>query len=140
MSHVGRIAGAFLGTGLLIALACPVATATDRVPTIAFTVKVLSPTSRLVHIVDRDTVPGYFFLIRAVDSPRIVAAKAPNGPCMISQGSFFVLTERHNEYRAHCRFTLAPGKAFDVRLTTHGRGNVAAVACPRKPASGPCAF
>jgi hypothetical protein len=106
-------------------------------PKIAVTIKVLSPTSRLVHIVNRDTVTGYLFLIRSVDSPKILSA---SGRCVLSKSLFFVVTEKHYEYRAHCRFALAQGRALDIRLGTRGGGALGVFACPPRPNVGPCRF
>ncbi len=76
---------------------------------------------RLVHIVNRDSIAGRFFLIRSVDSPRITAANVvKKGPCVIDKGL----------YRAKCTGTLAPGKALDIHLTKSGGGTINVFACP----------
>jgi hypothetical protein len=110
-----------------------------RLSRIAVTIKALSPTARVVHIVNRDTVAGSFFLIHSTDSPRILSASSPTGPCTISEARFYI-TSWHTEYRAHCRFALAPQRAVDIRLNTRGAGKLAAFACPSHPSSGPCKF
>ncbi len=103
-----------------------------RLPKITASVKVLSPTARLVHIVNNDNVPGYFFVAHSTDSPKILSATSPSGPCKIVKVVFFTIT-KHTEYRAHCKVTLAPGKAVNVRLqTTRGNGTVAVLVCPTK--------
>jgi hypothetical protein len=143
MTNKSRIVTALTAAGLVIALASSAqagrssASGTRRLPKIAATIKVLSPKSRLVHIVNLDTVPGYLFLIRSVDSPKILSA---SDHCVLSRSLFFILTQQHYEYRAHCRFTVAPGRAFDVRLGTRGGGQLGVVACPPRPNVGPCAF
>ena len=140
---MSRILTALTAAGLVIALASSAqagptsASETSRLPRIAVTIKVLSPTSRLVHIVNRDTVTGYLFLIRSVDSPKILSA---SDPCVVSKGPFFVVTEKHYEYRAHCKFALAPGRAHDFRLGTRGGGALGVFACPRGASVGPCRF
>jgi hypothetical protein len=131
-----------IALGLLLAVALPTyaPAASPRVPEISATVRALSPTSRLVHIVNRGTVPGYLFLIRSVDSPKIVSATGPTGSCTTSWGLFFIASDKHYEYRAHCKFTLAPGRALDIRVSTRGAGKLGVIACPRAPAAGPCKF
>ena len=99
------------------------------VPTIAATVKVLSPTARLVHIVNTDNVPGYFFLITSTDSPKIVSA---SGPCKVFKVGTVIGIKQHTHYRAHCKVALRPGKAVDIRLTTSGNGNIGVTVCPTK--------
>ncbi|HKP17298.1 MAG TPA: hypothetical protein VJT84_02395 [Gaiellaceae bacterium] len=130
--------------GLLLALATSAqagrtsSAATNRLPVISVTVKAPSATSRIVHVVNRDTVVGSYFLIRAVDRPKIVSAVGPTGPCTVSESPFLIVTDKHIEYRAHCRFTLKPGRAVDFRLSTRGAGTVAAFVCPPKPTTFPC--
>jgi hypothetical protein len=143
MTNMSRIVTVLTAAGLVIALASSAqagrssASDTSRLPKIAVTIKVPSPKSRLVHIVNQDTVPGYLFLIRSVDSPKIVSA---NDLCVLSKSLFFAVTEKHYEYRAHCRFTLAPGRTLDIRLGTRGAGTLSVFACPPRPTVGPCAF
>src|SRR5262249_42631836 len=98
-----------------------------------------SPTSRLVHIVNHDTVPGYLFLIRSTDSPKIVSARHPAGSCVLTTSRFFV-TSWHTEYRAKCRATLSPGRTLNIRVTVRGAGTLGVLPCPAHPAAGPCRF
>ena|SRR5947207_1083304 len=143
MTNKSTIVTALTAAVLVIVLASSAqagrsfASGTSRLPKIAVTIKAPSPTTRLVHIVNLDTVPGYLFLIRSVDRPKILSA---SDHCVLSKSGFFVLAQEHYEYRAHCRFTLAPGRAFDVRLGTRGGGQLGVFACPPRPNVGPCAF
>jgi hypothetical protein len=85
------------------------------------TVKTLSPTSRLVHIVNRDRVPYGRIVVQAIGSPRITAATKP---CVIERDLGFEGTVSTWRYRATCKRSVAAGKTFDVRLTTAGKGRI----------------
>jgi hypothetical protein len=88
-------------------------------PKVSATVKTLSPTSRLVHIANRDRVTYRTFIVQSVNKPKILGAKATK-PCPVqrdgaSNGVTFIW-----RYRATCTKALAPGKTLDIRLTTLG--------------------
>ena len=99
-------------------------------PKLTASVKTLSPTSRVVHIVNRDQVTYREFRLESTRTPRITAATAANKQCPVlrngaSNGVTFIWS-----YRATCKRALAPGKTLDVRLTTSsgsGRINVSVV-------------
>ena len=90
-------------------------------PKLTATVKTLSPTSRLVQIVNRDDVTYRHFVIQSVRTPKILAATKP---CVVqrdgtSNGVTFIW-----RYRATCKKALAPGRTLNVRLTTQGSGRI----------------
>jgi hypothetical protein len=103
-SAVGLVAGAMAGA--------PKVTATVTSP---------SPTSRLVHIVNRDHVTYRNFIVETQNKPELVAVEKP---CAIERDGGFIGTTYRWRYRAVCKKAVAPGKTFDIRLTTKGRGVV----------------
>ena len=103
-SAVGLVAGAMAGA--------PKVTATVTSP---------SPTSRLVHIVNRDHVTYRNFIVETQNKPKLVAV---NKPCAIERDLGFIGTVYRYRYRAVCKKAVAPGKTFDIRLTTSGNGKI----------------
>jgi hypothetical protein len=91
-------------------------------PKLAATVKTLSSTSRLVHIVNRDTVTYDSFVVQSVRSPRITGATKP---CRVERDLNYNGTTSTWRYKARCRKALAPRHALDIRLTTVGGGRLA---------------
>jgi hypothetical protein len=71
-----------------------------RLPEITASVKVLSPTARLVHIVDNDIVAGHFFVVHSTDCPKILAASSPRGACKVAKVAFSHPYEAHSVPRA----------------------------------------
>jgi hypothetical protein len=88
------------------------------------TVETLSPTSRVVHIVNRDRIMYRDFVVQSTWTPRITGATAADKRCSVqpdgsSNGVTFIW-----RYRASCKRPLAPGRAFDIRVTTEGGGKM----------------
>jgi hypothetical protein len=90
-------------------------------PKVTATVKMLSPTSRLVHIVNRDDVAYRHFRVQSVRSPKIVAATKP---CVVHRVGVANGLEFVWRYMATCKKLLAPGRTMNIRLTTQGRGRI----------------
>jgi hypothetical protein len=90
-------------------------------PKVTATVTSPSPTSRLVHIVNRDHVTYRNFIVETQNTPKLVAV---NKPCAIERDLGFIGTVYRYRYRAVCKKAVAPGKTFDIRLTTSGSGRV----------------
>ena len=106
----------------LIVSAAWIATAwAAATPKVIATVKTLSPTSRLVHIVNRDHVTYRSFIVETQNKPVLVAVTKP---CAIERDGGFIGTTYRWRYRAVCKKRLAPGKRFDIHLTTKGNGRV----------------
>ena len=93
-------------------------------PKLTVSVKTLSPTSRVVRIVNRDQVTYREFLVESYKAPRITAATAANKPCPVSSNGVSTGVAFVWNYRATCRRALAPGQTLNIRLTTsRGRAN-----------------
>jgi hypothetical protein len=90
-------------------------------PKVTATVKTPSPTSRLVRIVNRDHVTYSNFIVETQNKPELVAVSKP---CAIERDGGFIGTTYRWRYRAVCKKRLAPGKRFDIHLTTKGNGRV----------------
>ena len=112
----------------LIAIACLmgctlwiVAAAVAGTPKVTATVKTPTSTSRLVHIVNRDHVTYRNFIVETQNKPELVAVSKP---CAIERDGGFIGTTYRWRYRAVCKKRLAPGKRFDIHLTTKGNGRV----------------
>jgi hypothetical protein len=81
----------------------------------------VSPTSRVVHIVNHDRLTYRQFLVQSEIKPVITAAK----PCgFVQRDGAFNGTTFNWRYRATCRKVLPPGKSFDFYLTTSGGGRI----------------
>ena len=104
---------------LLIAALGLVAGATGAAPKVTATVTSPSPTSRLVHIVNHDRVTYRNFVVVAPVKPEITKASKP---CVVARDGGYIGTKFVWQYRAECRKPLAPGQAFNIRLTTSGPG------------------
>jgi hypothetical protein len=81
------------------------------------TVKTLSATSRVVHIVNRDRVPYRDFVVQSAITPVILAATK----CAVERDGAFNGTTMAWRYRAKCRRPLAPGQAATIRVTTSSK-------------------
>jgi hypothetical protein len=90
-------------------------------PKVTATVKTPSPTLRLVHIVNRDHVTYRNFIVETQNKPELVAVTKP---CAIERDGGFIGTTYRWRYRAVCKKSIAPGKTFDIRLTTKGSGRI----------------
>lgn len=99
-----------LGTALVF-----VAAATAGTPKVTATVKSVSRTSHVVHIVNHDHVTYRKFVVQTLVKPVITAASKP---CEVARDGNFNGTTFNWQYRAECKKSLAPGHAFDIRLTT----------------------
>lgn len=91
-------------------------------PKVTASVKTLSPTVRVVHLVNRDHVTYRNFWVESVRTPRITAATAANKPCPVLRNGMSAGTTFIWRYKVKCRRVLAPGKTLDIRLTTSGGG------------------
>ena len=117
----------FVGAALVVSSAVVLfsawvaAASAAGVPKVTATVKTLSPTSRLVRIVNRDHVTYRNFIAETQNKPQLVAV---GKPCAIERELGFVGTEYRYRYRAVCKRALAPGNTFDIRLTTKGSGPI----------------
>ena len=89
-------------------------------PKVTATVKTLSPTSRLVQIVNRDQVTYRHFRVQAVRTPKIVAATKP---CVVHRMGT-ATPQFVWRYMATCKKALPPGRTLNIRLTTEGRGRI----------------
>ena len=98
-----------------------VAVAVAATPKVTATVKTPSPSSRLVHIVNRDHVTYSNFIVETQNRPQLVAV---DKPCAIERDGGFIGTTYRWRYRAVCKKAVAPGKTFDIRLTTKGSGRI----------------
>ena len=98
-----------------------VAVAVAATPKVTATVKTPSPSSRLVHIVNRDHVTYSNFIVETQNRPQLVAV---DKPCAIERDGGFIGTTYRWRYRAVCKKAVAPGKTFDIRLTTKGSGTI----------------
>jgi hypothetical protein len=112
----------------LIAIAClmvctlwTVAAAVAGTPKVTATVKTPTPTSRLVHIVNRDHVTYRNFIVETQNKPQLLVV---DKPCAIERDGGFIGTTYRWRYRAVCKRAVAPGKTFDIRLTTSGSGRI----------------
>jgi hypothetical protein len=76
-----------------------------------------------VHIVNRDHVTYRNFLVETQNKPKLLAV---NKPCTIERELGFIGTVYRYRYRAVCKKAVAPGKTFDIRLTTSGSGKMTA--------------
>ncbi|MGH3127334.1 MAG: hypothetical protein ACRDPX_05395 [Gaiellaceae bacterium] len=93
-------------------------------PKVSATVKTLSPTSRLVHIANRDRVTYRTFIVQSWNTPKIVRARATK-PCPVERFGASIGVAFNWRYRATCETALAPGKTLDIRLTTsRGSGRI----------------
>jgi hypothetical protein len=93
-------------------------------PKLSATVKTLSPTSRLVHVANRDRVTYRTFIVQTVNRPKILGAKATK-PCPVQRDGASIGVTFNWRYRATCKNALAPGKTLDIRLTTsRGSGRI----------------
>ena len=90
-------------------------------PKVTATVTTPSPTSRLVHIVNRDHVTYRNFIVETQNKPQLLAV---DKPCAIERDGGFIGTTYRWRYRAVCKKAVAPGKTFDIRLTTKGSGRI----------------
>jgi hypothetical protein len=97
------------------------AVAAADTPKLTATVTTVSPTSRLVRIVNRDQVTYRHFIVQSLRTPKIVAATKP---CVVQRDGTANGTEFIWRYRATCKKALAPGRALNIRLTTEGRGRI----------------
>ena len=86
---------------------------------VSATVTTVSPTSRVVRIVNHGHVTYREFVAQSVNRPRILAA---TGPCVVQRDANFNGTTSSWRYRATCRRALAPGRVLKIGLTT-SRGN-----------------
>jgi hypothetical protein len=98
-----------------------VALAAAGTPKVTATVKTPSPTSRLVHIVNHDRVTYRNFIVETQNKPQLIAVTKP---CVIERDGGFIGTTYRWRYRAVCKKAVAPGKTFDIRLTTKGSGRI----------------
>jgi hypothetical protein len=93
-------------------------------PKVSATVKTLSPTSRVVHIVNRDRVTYRTFIVQSWNTPKILGAKETK-PCPVDRFGASIGLTFNWRYRATCKNALAPGKTLDIRLTTsRGSGRI----------------
>ena len=90
-------------------------------PKVTATVTKTSATEQVVHIVNRDGVTYRKFIVETQNKPVLVAV---NKPCAIERDLGFIGTVYRYRYRAVCKKAVAPGKTFDIRLTTKGSGRV----------------
>ena len=90
-------------------------------PKVTATVKTTSPTSRLVRIVNRDHVTYRNFIVETQNKPVLVAVTKP---CAIERDGGSIGPINRWRYRAVCKKAVAPGKTFDIRLTTKGSGTI----------------
>ena len=104
---------------VLLSAGAFVAGVTAGAPKLRATVTSPSPTTRLVHIVNRDRVTYRNFVVVVAVRPEITKASKP---CAVARDGGYVGTKFVWQYRAECRRPLAPGRAFNIRLTTSGRG------------------
>jgi hypothetical protein len=98
-----------------------VAAAVAGTPKVTATVKTPTSTSRLVHIVNRDHVTYRNFIVETQNKPQLLVV---NKPCVIERDGGFIGTTYRWRYRAVCKRAVAPGKTFDIRLTTSGSGRI----------------
>ena len=119
-----------LAVGCVIVFGVWIAAVGAAAPKVTASVKTVSPTLRVVHLVNRDQVTYRNFWVESIRTPRITAATAANKSCPVlrnglSAGATFIW-----RYKVKCRSALAPGKTLDIRLTTSsggGRINVSVV-------------
>jgi hypothetical protein len=117
------LAGSALLLVALAALAPAAASSAAESPKITATLTTLSPTSRLVWIVNHGRVTYREFVAQSVNRPRIIAATKP---CVVQRDANFNGATSNWRYRATCRRALAPGKALKIGLTTsRGNGSIA---------------
>ena len=109
------------GTALLLATGGAALAGVAGTPKVTATVKTPSPTSRLVHILNRDQVTYRNFIVETQNNPKLLAV---NKPCAIERDLGFIGTVYRYRYRAVCKKAVAPGKTFDISLTTSGSGRV----------------
>jgi hypothetical protein len=81
---------------------------------VSATVKTLSPTLRLVHIVNRDKVAYREFVVQSINVPIRAASK----PCSVERDLSFSGTRNNWRYRARCKEPLAARRTLDIRVTT----------------------
>ena len=110
-----------LSAGLVVLFAVLTVEASAGTPKVTATIAKSSLTDRLVHIVNRDHVTYRNFIVETQNKPVIVAV---NKPCKIERELGFIGTVYRYRYRAVCKKAVAPGKTFDVRLTTSGSGRI----------------
>jgi len=90
-------------------------------PKLTATVRTVSPTSRVVRIVNHDRVTYRLFRVQSFDTPKITAASKP---CITRADANFNGTAVSWRYQANCAKALGPGQTFTINLTTRGSGRV----------------
>jgi len=110
-----------LSAGLVVLFAVLTVEASAGTPKVTATIAKSSLTDRLVHIVNRDHVTYRNFIVETQNRPMLVAVSKP---CKIERELGFIGTVYRYRYRAVCKKAVAPGKTFDVRLTTSGSGRI----------------
>jgi hypothetical protein len=76
-------------------------------PNVTVTVRAPSPTSRVVHIVNHDTVAYSRFVVQSIRAPKIIAA---TGRCVVEKDLGFNGTTSTWRYRAKCNKRLVEGR------------------------------